>query len=194
MRALSSRRAARHAAKGGCASSRASSSGSLARAKRLEKPRLISVRKRWAQFEEGATPICGSDTPVRRVVSRVSDASDTRVEESLRQAPTPPNFIFFRLVDVSLRLLRLRSRKIAAATFDSSDRERVTGASSCCGRHPTGALMRLSDAICEELAHTHHEKLIALKERSWLNPNLSHTAVRPGSATAWPMLGLRPCP
>ena len=33
-----------------------------------------------------------------------------------------------------------------------------------------GALMRLSDAICEELAHTHHEKLIALKERSWLNP------------------------
>ena len=38
-----------------------------------------------------------------------------------------------------------------------------------------------------------HEKLIALKERSWLNPNLSHTAVRPGSGTAWPMLGLRPC-
>ena len=44
-----------------------------------------------------------------------------------------------------------------------------------------GALMRLSDAICEELAHTHHEKLIALKERSWLNPNLSHTAVHPAA-------------
>ena len=53
--------------------------------------------------------------------------------------------------------------------------------------------MSLSDAICQELAHTHHEKLIALKERSWLNPNLSHTAVRPGSGTAWPMLGLRAC-
>ena len=37
------------------------------------------------------------------------------------------------------------------------------------------------------------EKLIALKECWWLNPNLSHTAVRPGSGTAWPMLGLRPC-
>ena len=39
--------------------------------------------------------------------------------------------------------------------------------------------MSLSDAICQELARAHHEKLIALKERSWLNPNLSHTAVRP---------------
>ena len=53
--------------------------------------------------------------------------------------------------------------------------------------------MSLSDAICQELARAHHEKLIALKERSWLNPNLSHAAVRPGSGTAWPMLGLRPC-
>ena len=87
VRALSSRRAARHAAKGGCASSRASSSGSLARAKRLEKPRLISVRKRWAQFEEGATPIsrqracttqsaASSDSAVRAWGSRRSKPMD----------------------------------------------------------------------------------------------------------------------
>ena len=155
---------------------------------RVEESHPVAPTPRHLAYSASSTcrrrrrdPSGGSDTPVRRVVSRVSDASDTRVEESLRQAQTPPNFIFFRLVDVSLRLLRLRSRKIAAATFDSSDRERVTGASSCCGRHPTGTLMRLSDAICEELAHTHHEKLIALKERSWLNPNLSHTAVHPAA-------------
>ena len=72
--------------------------------------------------------------------------------------------------------------------------ERVTGRVACCGaRHPTGALMSLSDTIYQELARAHHENLTALKERSWLNPNLSHTAVRPGSGTAWPMLGLRPC-
>ena len=53
--------------------------------------------------------------------------------------------------------------------------------------------MSLSDTIYQELARAHHENLTALKERSWLNPNLSHTAVRPGSGTAWPMLGLRPC-
>ena len=62
--------------------------------------------------------------------------------------------------------------------------ERVTGRVACCGaRHPTGALMSLSDTICQELARAHHENLTALKERSWLNPNLSHTAVRPGSGT-----------
>ena len=53
----SSRRAARHAAKRGCAASRARRCFSLARAKRLEKPRLHSVTKRCAQLEEGATPI-----------------------------------------------------------------------------------------------------------------------------------------
>ena len=53
--------------------------------------------------------------------------------------------------------------------------------------------MSLSDTIYQELARAHHENLTALKERSWLNPNLSHTAVRPGSGTAWPMLGLRAC-
>ena len=43
--------------------------------------------------------------------------------------------------------------------------------------------MSLSDTIYQELARAHHENLTALKERSWLNPNLSHTAVRPGSGT-----------
>ena len=51
-----------------------------------------------------------------------------------------------------------------------------------------GALMSLSEAICQELAHTHHEKLIALKERSWLNlgasaggPNRRGCSSRDGS-------------
>ena len=38
--------------------------------------------------------------------------------------------------------------------------------------------MSLSDTIYQELARAHHENLTALKERSWLNPDLSHTAVR----------------
>ena len=82
---LDARRAARHAAKGGCASSRASSSGSLARAKRLEKPRLISVRKRWAQFEEGATPI--SRQRACTTQSAASSASAVRSRGSRRSKP-----------------------------------------------------------------------------------------------------------
>ena len=161
-----------------------------ARIARVEESHPVAPTPRHLAYSASSTcrrrrrdPSGGSDTPVRRVVSRVSDSSDTRVEESLRQAPTPPNYIFFRRVDVSVRLLRLRSRKIAAATFDSSDRARYRRVACCGARHPTGALMSLSDAICQELARAHHEKLIALKERSWLNPDLSHTAVRPGSAT-----------
>ena len=38
--------------------------------------------------------------------------------------------------------------------------------------------MSLSDTIYQELARAHHENLTALKERSWLNPNL--TAKRAG--------------
>ena len=179
---------------------------------RVEESHPVAPTPRHLAYSASSTcrrrrrdPSGGSDTPVRRVVSRVSDSSDTRVEESLRQAPTPPNYIFFRRVDVSVRLLRLRSRKIAAPTFDSSDRAlRV----ACCGaRHPTGALMSLSDAICQELARAHHEKLIALKERSWLNPNLiakragqhymcarSQRALEGGWGAHLPTRSRSPCP
>ena len=169
---------------------------------RVEESHPVAPTPRHLAYSASSTcrrrrrdPSGGSDTPVRRVVSRVSDSSDTRVEESLRQAPTPPNFIFFRLVDLSLRLLRLRSRKIAAATFDSSDRARYRARRMLWSAASDGRAHELERRYLPGAGAcpAHHEKLIALKERSWLNPNLSHTAVRPGSGTAWPMLGLRAC-
>ena len=155
---------------------------------RVEESHPVAPTPRHLAYSASSTcrrrrrdPSGGSDTPVRRVVSRVSDASDTRVEESLRQAPTPPTFYFFdaspcRSDSSDFGREKSRPRRSTPPT------ERVTGRVACCGaRHPTGALMSLSDTIYQELARAHHENLTALKERSWLNPDLSHTAVRPAA-------------
>ena len=81
----SSRRASRQAANLGCSCSSSRMSGSLARAKRFEKPWLHSVRKRCAQLLDGATPI--SKQRACTAHSAASTLSSVRFSGSSRSSP-----------------------------------------------------------------------------------------------------------